>query len=140
RDRRRQPVEDLLLDLDVVLVAAAEVEVQNQLLHVEPVLGVEGLVQVELVSDLLDELRVGLAPRPELRRIRRREEIEDHEGDEAHEDEQHHHPEKSANDESSHCAGPAPAPPADPPAGPLPMSSVQAKPTTSASCRSGPMR
>src|SRR5262249_20061392 len=102
--RRRQTIEDLLLDRHVVLVAVAEVEVQNEALHVVPVLLVPGVVELEVVANLLDELRVWLSPRSKPRRVGRGKDIEDDEGDEAHQDEQQDHPEQPADDVTDHCS------------------------------------
>ena len=54
------------------------------------------------MPDLLDQLRVRLAARTELRRVRGGEGIEDDEGDQADQEQQHDHPEKPADDVAAH--------------------------------------
>jgi len=70
RRRRRQPVQDLGLDRDVVLVAVAEVGrlearvgvERDELGQVDPVLLEERLVQAERVPDGRPQLGVALRP------------------------------------------------------------------------------
>ena len=107
RERRGggQPVEDLRLDRDVVLVAVAEVEVEDQPVQVLQVLDVPRLVEAERVADRGEQLRGGLAPGAQRRRVGRRQRVEDHEGQEADHEEQHDHPEQPADDEGDHGVG-----------------------------------
>src|SRR5919197_659781 len=93
-----QPLEDLRPHRDVVLVRVAEVEVEDEALHVDPVLLVERLVEPERVTDLLDEGGGRLPARAKRGGIGGGERVEDEEGDPAHDDEQEDAPEYAPAD------------------------------------------
>ena len=83
-------------------VPASEVAVQDEPLHVVEVLLIPGVVEAEVVPDLLDELWVRPDPGAQSRGVGGGEEIEDDEGQEADEDEQHHDPEQAPDYVAKH--------------------------------------
>ena len=87
---------------DVELVAVAEVEVQDQVLDVDPVLLVDRLVEAEALADLGDLRLVRLPPGAQLGRIGRRQRVEDHEDHRAGDEEQRDAPEEAARDVVEH--------------------------------------
>jgi hypothetical protein len=89
-------------DALAALVAEAEVEVQDDRLHVRPVLHVQRAIQPEVLPDLGDELRRRLLAGAQRRRIAGRQGVEDHERHRAHQREQDEHPDDTANDVTDH--------------------------------------
>ena len=94
--------EDQFFDRRVAVVAVAEVEVQEDVLHVQPELRRQRFVQAEVVADLGDDLRALQAPGPQLRRVGRRQHAEHHEQQRRDDDQQHDAPQQPADDVAGH--------------------------------------
>src|SRR5215213_3651397 len=105
-DRERggggEPIEQGLPDRDVVLVRVAEVEVEDQVPHVDQVLDVPRLVEPQVLPDRRDQLRRRLAAGAQDGGIGRRHHDEHQERDEADDEQQQDRPEQPSDDVGDH--------------------------------------
>jgi len=102
--------EKISVRTSVKLVAAPEVEVEQERLEVLQVLDVPGLVEPERLVELLDQLRIRVAAGAQQRRVGRRQQVEDEEDDQRDDEQQQDRPEQPSDDVGQQGGGPGPCP------------------------------